>query len=177
MVVGSVGVDIVRRKEAAVSAENEIAAEAERDEGDPWTAEAVDPILANLVHLMNGISRTTGITAAVSVTLIVGGTVVTGNLTGARAWWKEQAKRAGTFTSGGEGEGAAEAAQMIGDALRTESETIAKQYEEVEGRPVGYLHLRDTQVGVGPAVRAKDLDVRFRLTEVQGWSLGIRTES
>ncbi len=120
-----------------MSAENEPAAEAERDEGDRWTTETVDPILANLVHLMSGISRTTGITAAVSVTLIVGGSVVTGNLTGARVWWEEQAKRAGTFTSGGEAEGAAEAAQMIGDTLRSEYETIAKLYEEVEGRPVG----------------------------------------
>jgi hypothetical protein len=160
-----------------VSAENETAVEAERDEGDKWTDEAVDPILANLVHLMNEISRTTGITAAASVTLIVGGSVVTGNLTGARGWWEEQAKRAGTFTSGGEAEGSAEAAQMIGDTLRAEYETIAKNYEEVEGRPVGYLHLRDAQVGVGPAVRAKGLDIRLRLTEVQGWSLGIRTES
>jgi hypothetical protein len=107
----------------------------------------------------------------ISVTLMVGGSVITGNLISHGRW--EEATRA--VLTGVAGDGASALVTMI-DALR---EALPRS-EEDDSVPFNFLHLRDVHIvtnhagsmnGIVPFAIKRDL-WRVQIAEVQGWTLG-----
>ncbi|MDX5526097.1 hypothetical protein PV677_36115 [Streptomyces sp. DE06-01C] len=106
----------------------------------------------------------------VSVTFMVGGSVITGNLINHDRW--EEETRASLERAG---EGAASLVRLL-NALR---EGLSSSEEE-ESAPFNFVHLKDAQIvtnhlgsmnGIVPMTIKRGL-WRGRLADVQGWSLG-----
>ncbi|MEU9703093.1 hypothetical protein [Streptomyces sp. NPDC047981] len=112
-----------------------------------------DLYLTTLMHIMSLSEQN-----EVSITLMVGGTTVTGSLIGHDAWlkaWKE-----GIASSGGE-----DAQKVLG--------VLGALDEEVPDDPdvpqPNFIHLRDARVFPGGTEIRLNL-WRARVTDVQGWS-------
>jgi hypothetical protein len=129
----------------------------------------VDPLLVDLIELANKAER-----GRFALSLIVGGTTITGVLIGSREYFKRYGELlASTITD-----------PVVQDRVRTRwitqgevaRNTILKDMEESDKRGmyahISYIHLRDCRViSGGQLVPAQGgLLVRFRLTEVQGFS-------
>lgn len=95
----------------------------------------------------------------VPLTVLVGGTLLVGELVSAVEWWKEAARLA--RGAGGD------ANTQFADGADVVSE-LSRQAVIVEGRPVGYLHMRNAAMESGRRIEL----LRIRLAEVQAWAWG-----
>ena len=126
----------------------------------------VDLVLVALVKAVNK-----GETSNLGVSLLVGGSWLTGSMIGGRMWFDELGRLidAQTGSDGGQ------LFHLIGEtAYPSESERAAAGQEPLETEP-GFLHLRHGRLLTGAAVRVPEPGglVRVRLASVDGWLVGI----
>ncbi len=132
------------------------------DSGDPYR----DLMLASFVNLAN--EATIG---ELGISLVVGGTWLTGQLIGARAWFEGLAHSLDEAGTGDFGD----VIRMLGaQVYPSESEREAAGELEEEPLLPGFLHLREAQLvgSDGRTVPTRGGYVRVRLEEVAGWMLG-----
>lgn len=126
-----------------------------------------DLMLASFANLANQ-----GTIGELGVSLLIGGTWLTGQLVGARAWFEGLARsldEAGTAGPFGD------VIRMVGaQVYPSESEREAAGDQELESPLPSYLHLRDAHVlaPAGSAVPTRGGFVRVRVDEVAAWMLG-----
>ncbi len=129
-------------------------------------APIVDLVLSVLVKAVN-----TGETSNLGVSLLVGGSWLTGSMIGGRMWFDQLAQLVDEKT-GGEG---GQLFHMIGEtAYPSESERLAVGKAPLDADP-GFVHLRDARLLSGAAVRVPEPGglVRIKLSSIDGWLIGI----
>lgn len=127
--------------------------------------EGSDPTLASLSSLVNKLERETGVGVSFGLTLVVGGSLISGMILSGSAWWKLNSDNISQkLPVDGPSFALAEA---LGDRF--------DRISEVYGRPDymdnEYLHLRDVRFFVS-GLQPDNLHLRFRINEIQGWSFG-----
>ncbi len=133
---------------------------------DQSTQPVVDLVLAALVRAVNR-----GETSSLGISLLVGGSWLTGSMIGGRMWFDQLAHLVDTQTASDAGQ----LFQVIGQtAYPSESERLAAGDEPVDPEP-GFLHLRDARLLTGGLVRVPDPGglVRLKLSSIDGWLVGI----
>lgn len=122
-----------------------------------------------LTVLVNAVNK--GETANLGVSLLVGGSWLTGSMIGGRMWFDQLAQMVDAQT----GSDGGQLFHMIGEAAYpSESERSAAGRAPLDADP-GFLHLRDARLLTGAAVRVPDPGglVRVKLSSIDGWSVGI----
>ncbi|MDQ1426669.1 MAG: hypothetical protein QOK39_145 [Acidimicrobiaceae bacterium] len=112
-----------------------------------------------------------GETSNLGVSLLVGGSWLTGSMIGGRMWFDQLAQLVNAQT----GSEAGELFHMIGlTAYPSESERLAAGKDPLDADP-GFAHLRDARLLTGAAVRVPEPGglVRIKLSSVDGWLVGI----
>jgi len=124
-----------------------------------------DDLLMILVGWINSVAHETDVGLGVGLSVVVGGTVISGHLIGADDWLRKSAK---SMNEGGRGP-AASVNALLAKALDTWRANIAAD----PAPESAYLHLADVRIlfatGVTPLARSL---WRVRLDEVQAWQLG-----
>ena len=92
------------------------------------------------------------------LTLLVGGTLISGELVGGAQWWEGMAQQARAAGHDGANEQFAEGADAISQLYRG---------NEMEGRPIGYVHVQDVVTHSNRTV-----EWRIRIEGVQAWRWG-----
>ena len=133
---------------------------------DQSSQPVVDLVLAVLIRAVN-----TGETSNLGISLLVGGSWLTGSMIGGRMWFDQLAQLvdAQTGTDGGQ------LFHMIGEtAYPSESERLAAGKPPLDVEP-GFVHLRDARLLTGTAVRVPEPGglVRLKLSSIDGWLVGI----
>ena len=128
-----------------------------------------DLMLASFVNLANR-----GTIGELGLSLLVGGSWVTGQLIGARAWFEGLAR---SLDEAGAAEGFADVIRMVGAQVypsESEREAAGEVGEEDDTVLPSFLHVRDAHVigENGRAVPTQGGYVRVRLEEVAAWMLG-----
>jgi hypothetical protein len=126
----------------------------------------VDLVLSVLVKAVNK-----GETSNLGISLLVGGSWLTGSMIGGRMWFDQLAQLVNAQT----GSDAGDLFHMIGlTAYPSESERLAVGREPLDADP-GFAHLRDARLLTGSAVRVPEPGglVRIKLSSVDGWLVGI----
>ncbi|HEX3842670.1 MAG TPA: hypothetical protein VHU85_17900 [Acidimicrobiales bacterium] len=139
-----------------------------------------DPALTSLVYTVELVSFTQeGVSIGLPLTLIVGGATVTGTLTAARVWWPgmEDRYRAMTAAPGTDPDAAAIFTAAMADATHSVWGQVFA--EEPEFSKIDYLHLSGARVvhAQGLVPQLEGLAMRIRLSDVQGWSIGLLSPS
>ena len=130
------------------------------------TQPVVDLVLAVLVRAVNN-----GETSNLGMSLLVGGSWVTGSMIGGRMWFDQLAQVVNRET----GSDAGHLFHLIGEtAYPSESELLAAGRAPRDAEP-GFIHLRDARLLTGAAVRVPESGglVRLKLASVDGWLVGI----
>jgi hypothetical protein len=131
-----------------------------------------DPLLALLVSIIRSLPEgPDGESSSIGVSLSVGGQLWTGQLVSARGWSARisDALRAATNPELG-----AAFAQLF-DRFKEAHEAPPAELGEapLAKTPIGYVHLLEAfPVVIGRNVEGGGLAMRFRLSEVSGWTLG-----
>jgi hypothetical protein len=133
---------------------------------DQPTQPVVDLVLTVLVNAVNK-----GETSNLGISLLVGGSWVTGSMIGGRMWFDQLAQvvDAQTGSDGGQ------LFHAIGEtAYPSESERSAAGLAPLDADP-GFVHLRDARLLTGAAVRVPEPGglVRLKLSSIDGWMVGI----
>lgn len=126
----------------------------------------VDLVLAVLVRAVNN-----GETANLGISLLVGGSWLTGSMIGGRMWFDQLAQLVDVQTGGDDGR----LFRLIGEtAYPSESERLAEGKAPLDAEP-GFVHLRDARLLTGAAVRVPEPGglVRLKLASIDGWLVGI----
>lgn len=126
----------------------------------------VDAVLTVLVKAVNK-----GETSNLGISLLVGGSWLTGSMIGGRMWFDQL----GDLIDAQTGSDAGSLFRKIGEvAYPSESERQAAGQEPENPEP-SFLHLRDARLLTGSAVRVPDAGglVRVRLSSIDGWLVGI----
>lgn len=126
-----------------------------------------DLMLASFVNLANQASL-----GELGISLLVGGTWVTGQLVGARSWFEGLAR---SLDAAGAAEGFGDVIRMVGASVYpSESEREAAGEARDDPQLPSFLHLRDAHVigSDGRAVPSSGGFVRLRVDEVAAWMLG-----
>jgi hypothetical protein len=132
---------------------------------DP-TQPVVDLVLSVLVKAVNK-----GETSNLGISLLVGGSWLTGSMIGGRMWFDELAQLVNRETRSDGGQ----LFHLIGEtAYPSESERLAAGHEPLDVEP-GFMHLREARLLTGAAVRVPEPGglVRLRLASIDGWLVGI----
>lgn len=122
-----------------------------------------------LAVLYKSISATGG---ELGVSLLVGGSWVSGILCSARTWFEQVAHLVDENSEGGFGMVFRQLGRFI---YPTEDEIEAGVADQVdEDRPIGFLHLRDARVisASGSVPTDNKGFLRLRLEQVDGWMIG-----
>jgi hypothetical protein len=130
------------------------------------TNPVVDLVLAVLVKAVNS-----GETSNLGISLLVGGSWLTGSMIGGRMWFDQLGQLVDTQT----GSDGGRLFHLIGEtAYPSESERLAEGKAPLDTEP-GFLHLRDARLLSGAAVRVPEPGglVRLKLASVDGWLVGI----
>jgi hypothetical protein len=130
------------------------------------TEPVVDRVLAVLVRAVNK-----GETSNLGISLLVGGSWLTGSMIGGRMWFDHLGQLVDTETGSDSGR----LFHMIGEtAYPSESERLAEGKAPIDAEP-GFVHLQGARVLTGAAVRVPDPGglVRVKLSSVDGWLIGI----
>lgn len=133
---------------------------------DQPTQPIVDLVLMVLVKAVNS-----GETSNLGISLLVGGSWLTGSMIGGRMWFDQLGQLVDAQTAGDGGR----LFQVIGEtAYPSESETAAAGRSPVDAEP-GFVHLRAARLLTGTAVRVPDPGglVRVKLSSVDAWLVGI----
>jgi hypothetical protein len=133
---------------------------------DDTTQPDVDLVLAVLVKAVNK-----GETSNLGISLLLGGSWLTGSMIGGRMWFDQLAQLVNTET----GSDGGELFQRIGEtAYPSESERLAAGFAPLDTEP-GFAHLRDARLLTGAAVRVPEPGglVRVKLSSIDGWLVGI----
>jgi len=112
-----------------------------------------------------------GETTNLGISLLVGGTWLTGSMIGGRMWFDELARLVDAQT----GSDGGRLFNVIGEtAYPSDSERSAAGLAPLDADP-GFIHLRDARLLTGAAVRVPDPGglVRVKLSSVDGWLAGI----
>lgn len=112
-----------------------------------------------------------GETSNVGVSLLVGGSWLTGSMIGGRMWFDQLAQLVNSQTGSDDGR----LFHLIGEtAYPSESERSAAGQPPLDTEP-GFVHLREARLLTGSAVRVPDPGglVRVKLSSVDGWMVGI----
>jgi hypothetical protein len=122
-----------------------------------------------LVALVRSVNK--GETANLGVSLLVGGSWLTGSMIGGRMWFDQLGRLidAQTGSDGGQ------LFRLIGEtAYPSESERAAVGEAPIDTEP-GFVHLRNGRLLTGAAVRVPEPGglVRVKLASVDGWLVGI----
>jgi hypothetical protein len=135
------------------------------------------------VSLVNGVGRQApGEWIGLGVTLLVGGTVLSGDLVSAAKWWSDLEESVRTRARDSQGSSnATDATQVVGERF---AEAFRLYREEVYERPldegeadrVEHLHLMDVRVvtpsGLVPSPDVMGLPLRISIDKIEGWTLG-----
>jgi hypothetical protein len=130
------------------------------------TQPVVDLVLTVLVRAVNK-----GETSNLGVSLLVGGSWVTGSMIGGRMWFDQLAQLVDSETGGDGGQ----LFHRIGEtAYPSESERLAAGKTPLDSDP-GFVHLQRARLLTGAAVRVPDPGglVRIKLSSIDGWMIGI----
>ncbi|MDP9074454.1 MAG: hypothetical protein M3N98_09840 [Actinomycetota bacterium] len=133
---------------------------------DQQPGAAVDAVLALLVKAVNR-----GETSDLGISLVVGGSWLTGSMIGGRMWFDQLGQ---VVDSQAGGEGGSLFRQIGQSAYPSESERLAAERPAEEPEP-SFMHLRNARLLTGSAVRVPETGglVRLRLSSIQGWLIGI----
>jgi hypothetical protein len=130
------------------------------------TEPITDLVLSVLVRAVNR-----GETSNLGISLLLGGSWLTGSMIGGRMWFDELARLIDAKTGREDGQ----LFRAIGEtAYPSESERLAAGQAPLEAEP-GFLHLREARLLTGSAVRVPEPGglVRVKLSSVDGWLVGI----
>lgn len=133
---------------------------------DQSTQPVVDLVLSVLTKAVNN-----GETSNLGVSLLVGGSWLTGSMIGGRMWFDQLAQLIDAQTGSDDGR----LFHLIGEtAYPSESERLAAGQPPLDTEP-GFLHLREARLLTGSAVRVPDPGglVRIKLSSIDGWLIGI----
>jgi len=133
---------------------------------EPSTQPVVDLVLTVLVNAVNK-----GETSNLGISLLVGGSWLTGSLIGGRMWFDQLAQLVDDQT----GSDGGRLFTTIGQkAYPSDSEQSAAGQPQLDADP-GFAHLRDARLLTGAAVRVPDPGglVRVKLSSIDGWLVGI----
>ncbi len=133
---------------------------------DQSTGPVVDLVLAALVKAVNR-----GETSTLGISLVVGGSWLTGSMIGGRMWFDQLAQLVDNETSSDAGQ----LFRRIGRAAYpSESEGLAEGRPPLDTDP-GFVHLRGARLLTGAAVRVPDPGglIRIKLSSIDGWLVGI----
>jgi hypothetical protein len=132
--------------------------------------QSVPPVVDRVLSvLVNAVNR--GETSNLGISLLVGGSWLTGSMIGGRMWFDQLAQMVDTQTAGEGGQ----LFRSIGEtAYPSESERLAAGMAPLAADP-GFLHLRDGRLLTGTAVRVPEPGglVRLKLASIDGWLIGI----
>ena len=162
--------------------ENSAEREATND-GVPEPAEMdpkIDPYLADLVHTVETVAaagRKAMPTVRLPVTLIVGGAIVSGEITAGREWWPEYEKQllsadAGPTTTPGV---VSALSHVMVERIRGVWQSFYASDEAPQLSELSYIHLRDAHVVHPQGFVPGDIQgtlMRLKLAEVLAWSFG-----
>jgi hypothetical protein len=133
---------------------------------DQSTQPVVDLVLSVLAKAVNN-----GETSNLGVSLLVGGSWLTGSMIGGRMWFDRLAQLIDAQTGSDDGR----LFHLIGEtAYPSESERLAAGLAPLDAEP-GFIHLRDARLLTGSAVRVPDPGglVRLKLSSIDGWLIGV----
>jgi hypothetical protein len=133
---------------------------------DQWTQPVVDLVLGALVKAVNR-----GETSNLGISLVVGGTWLTGSMIGGRMWFDQVGQLVDRETSSEAGR----LFRLIGRAAYpSESEGLAEGRPQPDADP-GFVHMRDARLLTGAAVRVPEPGglIRIKLSSIDGWLVGI----
>lgn len=122
-----------------------------------------------LVALVKAVNK--GETTNLGISLLVGGSWLTGSMIGGRMWFDELARLVDAQT----GSDGGQLFHLIGEtAYPSESERAAAGQAPLDTEP-GFLHLRSGRLLTGASVRVPDPGglVRVKLASIDGWMVGI----
>ncbi len=122
-----------------------------------------------LVVLVKAVNQ--GETSDLGVSLLVGGSWLTGSMVGGRMWFDQLAHLIDSQT----GNEAGTLFRTIGEtAYPSESERLAAGQDPVLPEP-SFVHLRDARLLTGSAVRVPEHGglIRVRLSSIEGWMVGV----
>jgi len=133
---------------------------------DQQPGAAVDAVLALLVKAVNR-----GETSDLGISLLVGGSWLTGSMIGGRMWFDQLGQ---LVDSQAGGEGGSLFHQIGQTAYPSESERMAADRPPDDPEP-SFMHLRNARLLTGSAVRVPETGglVRVRLSSIQGWLIGV----
>ncbi len=126
-----------------------------------------DLMLASFVNLANQASLD-----ELGISLVVGGSWVTGQLIGARSWFEGLAR---SLDQAGAAEGFGDVIRMVGASVYPSDSEREAAGELADDPPLpAFLHLRDAHVigADGRAVPSTGGFLRLRVDEVAAWMLG-----
>lgn len=133
---------------------------------DQASQPVVDMVLTVLVNAVNQ-----GEASHIGVSLLVGGSWLTGYLIGGRMWFDQLAQVIDAET----GSDAGRLFHAVGrTAYPSDSERSAEGKAPLRAEP-GFAHLRDARLLTGSAVRVPDPGglVRIKLSSIDGWLVGV----
>jgi hypothetical protein len=137
--------------------------------------DGIDPELAALVASVDAAGANDDLTMALPLTLLVGGTVLSGFLVSSREWWAELATQLRQSLLREPDPHAMGRAAQFRDQLAASFEAAGTRTDEPTNGPK-HVHLRMARTfeagGVVPAVPEQTLLLRVRIDQVQGWSFG-----
>jgi hypothetical protein len=112
-----------------------------------------------------------GVEASAGITLIVGGSIISGDMVGGRQWWAEEAAkvRSAAPTDGSPitdvAVHATESIAKVFDVLKQTYETAESDYTLIP-----HIHLKNvTFLSTGHPLSTR-VSMRIRIADVQGWS-------
>jgi hypothetical protein len=131
---------------------------ADRDAAEPKDAErgVPQPGDAELAALIRSVDE--GQVVGMPVTVLVGGTLISGELVSGAQWWERMSQLA-RRTEGDASEQFASGAESVSQLYRGA--------DAMERRPIGYLHMQNVLTGESRLVAW-----RIRMEEVQAWRWG-----
>jgi hypothetical protein len=140
----------------------------------------IDPYLADLVHTVETVAaagREAMATVRLPVTLIVGGAIVSGEITAGREWWPEYEKQllsadASPTTTPGVVNALS---QAMAERIRRVWHSFYASDEAPRLSELSYVHLKDAHVVHPQGFVPGDVQgtlMRLKLAEVLAWSFG-----
>jgi hypothetical protein len=135
----------------------------------------IDDELAALVDSIDKAGVIEELPMALPITVLVGGTVISGFLVSAREWWSELAAQLRESLLREPDPKSFGRASEFRDRLATSFDEAGSSETGI-ARGTGYVHLRMARTfeadGVVPGVPEQTLLLRLRMSQVQGWSFG-----
>jgi hypothetical protein len=139
------------------------------DEDNAVSADpATEPLLVRPDPLLETLLRMADIGASATVTLLVGGHRIAGEIINFAGFMKEFANLVAT------GLERATASPENAEKIRGAGAAAAEKFSGNDVKAHNYIHLRNVRIlgGAGVAAQFNDSPMRIRLSSVDGWHLG-----